>query len=126
MAQWFPFKSPLSGEAGLRLSQAEFDAVRRELSEVRSASIAKDQYVQQCRREKSNSEMTIYDLRQARSRLEADNAFLRGELEDCRDKLAKFQKANEENRELVKKLSAENKKLGKNIEYKKRQGGTVW
>ncbi|MFA5706905.1 MAG: transposase [Candidatus Neomarinimicrobiota bacterium] len=113
MAQWFTSKSPPSGEEKLRLLQSDFDAVRTELSKVRSASIAKDQYVEQCRREKSNSEMTIYDLRQARNCLEADNALLRRELEDCRDKLAKLQKANEENRELVKKLSADNKKLGK-------------
>lgn len=113
MAQWFPFKSFPSGEAGLRLSQAEFNALQKELSEVRTASNAKDQYVEQCRREKSNSEVTVYELRQVRKRLEADNTFLRRELEDCNDKLAKFQKANAENQELVKKLSAENKRLEK-------------
>jgi len=80
---------------------------------VRSDSIAKDQYVELCRREKSSSEVMIYELREVRKRLEADNAFFRRELEDCHDKLAKFQKANAKNQKLVKKLSAENKRLGK-------------
>lgn len=113
MVQWFPFKSSPSGEAEIRLLQTALDALRTELSEVRSASLAKDQYVEQYRREKSNSEVAIYELRQAHKRLEADNAFLQRELDDCSDKLEKFQKANAENQELVKKLSAENKRLEK-------------
>lgn len=104
MVQWFPFKSSPSGEAEIRLLQTALDALRTELSEVRSASLAKDQYVEQYRREKSNSEVAIYELRQAHKRLVADNAFLQRELDDCSDKLEKFQKANAENQELVKKL----------------------
>jgi len=113
MAQWFPFKSPLSSEAKLRLLQADLTAVQTELSEVRSASIAKDQYIEQCCRDKSSSEMMIYELRQAYKKLEVKNVFLKHELENCNDKLTKFQKANAENQELIKKLSAENKRLEK-------------
>ncbi|MFA6815334.1 MAG: transposase, partial [Lentisphaeria bacterium] len=91
----------------------EFDAVRKELSEVRSASIAKDQYVELCRRKESSNKMMIYELRQVRKRLEADNTSFLCELKDCHDKLVKFQKANVENQELIKKLSAENKRLEK-------------
>ncbi len=115
MANWFPSKPPPSVEDRLRLQQAKLAAILAELSEVRASIAAKERYVEQCRREKSECEMVIYDLRQASRRLEADNTCLRKELEECRRRLADFQAANDENRELIKQLSAENKKLEKKL-----------
>ena len=58
MANWFPSKPPPSVEDRLRLQQAKLAAILAELSEVRASIAAKERYVEQCRREKSECEMT--------------------------------------------------------------------
>lgn len=113
MALWFPSKPSPPRDSSLILLQEELDTVRRELLEARGVIGARDRYVEQCRREKSDSEAAAYELRQSNRRLEANNESLRRELEECRGLLEKFRLANDENREMVKKLSAENKRLEK-------------